>query len=254
MLKTILIDDELAALNSLKKDLEKYCQDSVNVIQTCNSPIEGLKAIRKYQPDLVFLDVMMPEMTGFELLEVLNEIDFYVVFVSAFDKYALQAFEKSAIHYLLKPIDDRKLVESVERVKNLQQKVSNEQLEVLIQNLNPQKSSYKIAIQTKNGFMFISLQNIKYCKADNGGVDFYLSEKMMGSEKISSTKKVMEIEEVLPKDLFFRIHQSYIINREFILKYNSVEPSSVVIEGGEIINVARSRKKEFSRWLGLVVE
>lgn len=254
MLKTILIDDERASLECLKRDLEKHCMDSVNIIQTCNSPIEGIKAIRKYQPDLVFLDVMMPGMTGFELLEVLDEINFYVIFVSAFDKYALQAFEKSAIHYLLKPIDINNLIESVERVKTLQQKVSNEQLEVLIQNLNPQKSSHKIAIQTKHGFIFIALNNIKYCNADGGGTDLYLSEKMLGAEKISTSKKLMEIEEMLPKDIFFRVHHSYIVNREFILKYNSSEPSSVIVEGRETINVARAKKQEFSRWLGLEAE
>jgi len=254
MLKTILIDDELAALESLKKDIEKYCGDSVNVVQTCNSPIEGLKAIRKHQPDLVFLDVEMPEMTGFELLEVFDKINFYVVFVSAFDQYALLAFEKSAIHYLLKPVDKNKLIESIERVKSLQQKVSSEQLEVLIQNLNPQKSFHKIAIQTTNGYVFISVKNIKYCNADGGGTDFYLSEKVMGSNKISSGKKMMEIQELLPKDTFFRVHHSYIVNREFILKYNSAEPSTVIIEGQQVINVARLKKKEFSRWLGLDVD
>lgn len=254
MLRTILIDDELAALDSLKKDLEKYCQDSVNVIQTCNSPIEGLKAIRKHQPDLVFLDVEMPEMTGFELLEIFDKINFYVVFVSAFDQYALRAFEKSAIHYLLKPIDKNKLIESIERVKNLQQQVSTEQLEVLIQNLNPQKSFHKIAIQTRNGYVFISVNNIKYCNADNGGTDFYLSEKMMGMDKISSSKKMMDIQELLPKDTFFRVHHSYIVNRESILRYNSTEPSSVIIEGQKTISVARTKKREFSRWLGLDAE
>ena len=251
MLKTILIDDETAALDSLKKELKKYCHDSVDVVQTCDSPLEGLKAIKKYQPDLVFLDVKMRGMTGFELLDFLNEINFCVVFVSAFDEYALQAFKASAIHFLLKPIDKNELIESVGRVKSMQQKVSNEQLEVLIQNLNPQRTLHKIAIQTNNGFVFISSQNIKYCNADNGGTDIYLSEKVLGKEKISSSKKMMDIQELLPKDTFFRVHHSHIVNREFVLKYNLGESNSVIVEGGEIINVARSKKKEFSRWLGL---
>ena len=115
MLKAILIDDEQAALNALENDLNKHCSGEVNILGKYQSPIEGMKAIRKLQPDLIFLDIQMPEMTGFEMLEILGNIDAHIIFVSGFDQYAVKAFEISAIDYILKPFEPEDLFGKIEK-------------------------------------------------------------------------------------------------------------------------------------------
>lgn len=248
MLKTILIDDEIAALESLEIDLKKHCSQDVMVVEKCQSPLLGLKAIKKHNPDLVFLDVMMPEMNGFELLEILGEISFNVVFVSAFDQYALQAFEKSAIHYLLKPVDKSSLLEAINRVKNLRPKVTSEQIQVLIDNMNQSSNNQKIAIQTKDGYRFIPIEKIMYCVADGGYTDLFLSEN---NNKIFSSKSLKTIQGNLPKEKFFRIHNSHTVNRDYIDKFLSGEPSAVIMQDGKSLNIARSKKQPFLKWMGL---
>ena len=148
MIKAILIDDEQAALLALENDLQKHCAGEVNILGKYQSPIEGMKAIRKMNPDLIFLDIQMPEMTGFEMLEILGDIDTHIVFVSGFDQYAVKAFEISAIDYILKPVNKDRLKTALHKVKEASEKISTTQLQVLIDNMNPKQEDKKLAIPT----------------------------------------------------------------------------------------------------------
>lgn len=248
MLKTILIDDERSALETLESDLTNHCSLEVEVIKKCQTPAEGLQAIKQLNPDLVFLDVQMPEMNGFELLKLLDEIDFHVVFVTVFDKYARQAFEISAVHYLVKPVVPSMLIDAVSRVQKLKKKDSTKHLQILIENLQSQQKIHKVAIKTSDGYIFVPMQDIMYCRTDMGYTEFYFSS----SNRLVSPIPLKDVQKILSPELFFRIHNSNIINRNFINKLQKGETYIVQMQDGEEFSVARSKRKEFLRWLGMI--
>lgn len=252
MLRAILIDDEQAALNALEIDLNKHCASEVTVLEKCASPIDGMKAIRKHKPDLVFLDIEMPEMTGFEMLDILGKIDCQVVFVSGFNQYAVKAFEISAIDYLLKPVDKDRLLKAVKKVKQATEKISTEQLQVLINNINPKETNKKIAIPSLkssiNGYDFIPVNSIMYCIAEGNFTYLHLNNS---TKSILASRPLKRIQEWLPKDTFFRAHTSHLINRNFIQSYVRGDGGYVIMEDKNNLNVARSKKQELLNWLGL---
>lgn len=251
MLKAIIIDDEPAASRALANDLEQYCATDIEVIQVCNSPLEGLKAINKYQPDLVFLDIMMPGMSGFELLEVLGEIKFDVIFVTAHNEYAIDAFNISAIHYLEKPVDKNKLIEAIQRVKNKHSKnLSNENLMNLLDNLKQEDPEQKIGLPTKEGFDFIPIKDIMYCVAEGNYTFIHRKDQ----KPILVTRSLKSLQQALPDKLFFRIHASHIINRTFLDKYIRGDGGYVLMEDKKDLSVSRSKKVQFLNWVGLAEE
>lgn len=248
MLKAILIDDEPAATKALMNDLEQYARQDIEVIQVCHSPLEGLKAINKYQPDLVFLDIMMPGMSGFELLEVLGDIKFEVIFITAHNEYAVDAFNISAIHYLQKPVDKNKLKEAIERVKEKhQQSISNENLLQLLGNLKSDDPEQKIGLPTKEGFDFVPIKDIMYCVAEGNYTYIYMDQR----KPALVTRSLKMLHQALPDKLFFRIHASHIINRTYLEKYIRGDGGYVLMEDQKSLSVARSKKVKFLNWVGL---
>ncbi|MEL6926166.1 MAG: response regulator, partial [Bacteroidota bacterium] len=173
-LRAILIDDELACTETLAIELAAYCPD-VEVIARCNSAEEGLRSIINLKPDLVFLDIEMPWMNGFELLEKLPGIDFSVIFVTAYDQFAIKAFRFSAVDYLLKPIDKSELIEAVEKVKKrTPDNNGNEQLKFLLENIKHQNDPLpNIALPTMEGLDFVAVKDIIYCESDNNYTKLY---------------------------------------------------------------------------------
>lgn len=239
MIKAILIDDEPRCLTSLVKDLSEYCPQ-VTVLQQCEAAKEGLKAIRQLKPDLVFLDINMPWMTGLELLEVVGEIDFDVIFTTAHDQYAVQAFRLSAIDYLLKPIDYQELIEAVRKVENKTSGVSQEQVAHLKTNMDPNSDLQRIGIPTKSGIDFVLIHDVLYCEADSN----YTYVHLDGNRRLYSARTLKEFEQLLYQDSFCRIHQSYLINLNHLKKYFRGDGGYVEMLNGASLNVSRSKKEE----------
>ena len=243
MLRAIIVDDEQKGIQSLCNDLEAFELD-VEVLAKCTSAIEGLKAIQKYKPDVVFLDVEMPGTNGFEMLGLVDNIDFEVVFVTAFSSYAIQAFKVSATDFLLKPVDEEDLREAVKKVKNSRKTKGNrftkEHLEILINNLKTELRNQRFAIPTMEGYAFHPLQGIIYCQAEGSATSVVTTGK-----KFISGHNLKKFEKRLPKALFERIHSGHIINMEHIEEYRKGKAAYVVMSDGKVLRVAEKRKEHF---------
>lgn len=248
MLRAIIIDDEPAATKALANDLDQYCAGDIEIVQICHSPLEGLKAINKYTPDLLFLDIMMPGMSGFELLEVLGDIKFDVIFITAHNEYAIDAFNISAIHYIEKPVDKNKLLEAVQRVKNKHNNsLTNENLKHLLNNLKQDDPEQKIGLSTKEGFDFVPIKEIMYCIAEGNYTFIHRKDQ----KTILVTRSLKSLHQALPDKLFFRIHASHIINRTYLEKYIRGDGGYVLMEDKNSLSVSRSKKVQFLNWVGL---
>src|SRR6187402_1352361 len=177
MIKAIIIDDEPQNAGSLEKDLATHCP-YVQTIATCYSAKEGILAIRKEKPDLVFLDIEMPWMNGFEMLEVIGEINFNIIFTTAHDKFAAQAFRISAVDYLLKPIDSSDLKSAVKKAEEkIQLKHGQANIENLLQNMKQPSTEQRIALPNKDGYEFMEVSQIIYCQAEGAYTKVFLNNK-----------------------------------------------------------------------------
>ena len=245
MLKTIIIDDEPYCCEILAAMLESDCPD-VNVINISNNGQDALAAIKQHSPDLVFLDVEMPKMNGFEMLEHLPAINFHLIFTTSYDQYALKAIRFSAIDYLLKPIDREELQRAVQKVKDRFQIPIPQQLELLMEKLKqPSKRVNKIALPTMEGLQMIPIENIVSCESD----DNYTNLKLKGAKKLLVTRSLKEIEESLEQHSFIRVHRSYLVNLNEIEKYIKGEGGYLVMSDGTSIDVARNKKETLLRKL-----
>ena len=240
----ILIDDERACTESLAIELDRYCPD-VNVVAKCNSPENGREAIHKLHPQLVFLDIEMPRMNGFELLESIDLIDFEVIFVTAYDQFAIKAFRFSAVDYLLKPIQKQELIEAVAKVrKRVEKEMSKEHLEVLLKNVrNPNKPLGNLAVPTMEGLDFIPVQEIVFCQSDSN----YTNLITVGGKTVVISRPLKFVEAMLEDHPFYRVHQSYLVNLEHIRKYVKGQGGEVIMSNGTFISVARSKKEGLLR-------
>ena len=243
-IKAIIIDDEERARHSLSTLLADYCKD-IEVIDSYSNVPEGVLAINKYKPDVVFLDVEMPEYNGFELLDFFRDIDFDIVFVTAYSHFAIRAFEVSAIDYILKPVEIEALQKAVEKVK--QKKFQNS----LQQRLELLKESYKgeeirkIALPMGDGLLFIEVIDIVLLEADGAYTNVFLKN----GSKILVSKKLKFFEDILlTRPSFFRPHRSHLININYIIKYIRGE-SSILMDNQATISLSRDRKQEFEALL-----
>jgi two-component system LytT family response regulator len=247
MISTIIIDDEQHCINSLSADLAKHCLN-VKVVATCNSAKEGILSIKKLRPRLIFLDVEMPWMNGFEMLEMIDHIDFCIIFATAYDKFAAKAFRISAVDYLLKPIDvnDLKIA-----VKKAEEKILASEGTVNIQNLlhniRQPSQQQKIAFPQREGYEFIQAENILYCHAEGA----YTYIHLLGNRKFIVSKTLGDVEEMLPSDIFLRIHHSIVINLRHITNFIRSDGGYVVMNNGEKLIVSKARKDNLLEKLGL---
>jgi len=247
MITAIIIDDEQHCIERLQHLLATHCRDQVQLIAMYSSVEEGLAGLKTEQPDLLFLDVQIKDSTGFELLKQVKKISFEVIFTTAFEKYALQAFKFSAIDYLLKPVDADDLVAAVEKVRN---KTSREELsgkmDVLFHNLrNMQGLSKRISVPSISGFSFLQVSDIIRCQSDINYTTIYLKDK----QKITVAKTLKEFEELLTEYNFFRVHNSHLINLAYIKSYNKGKGGFVSMTDNTDIEVSTRRKEEFLRKL-----
>ena len=240
MIKAILVDDEIHGLETLGIHLADYCPN-VQVMEKCNSAKKALDAIHRLNPDLVFLDIEMPVMNGFELLEQFEEIPFAVIFTTSYDQYAIKAIRFSALDYLLKPVDPKELIAAVNKVDKQKNPPSNEQLKMLMDQLQHKDGRIsKIAIPTTEGFELIPADEVVRCEADDNYTHIFLKNKT----KIIASRTLKEVEEQLREfPSFIRVHHSYIVNLNEVVRYVRGEGGYVVMTDGSTVNVSRSSKE-----------
>ncbi len=246
MIRTVLVDDENNSIKVLQKLLQEYCPQ-VTVVGTADGVETGADVILFVRPDLVILDIEMAQGNAFDLLNQLQPLSFQVIFVTAFDNYALRAFKYSAVDYLLKPVNIRDLCTAVERVSDkFEEKSVIGRMTALLQNLSGvQQLDQKVAIPTLNGFLFITLREIIRLEAKASYTVIYLTNK----EEIIATRSIKDYEDLLPEAFFCRIHSSHIINMQKIQKYQKGRGGYVTMEDNSTIEVASRRRDEFMQRL-----
>jgi len=246
MLNAIIIDDEPDCVKLLALQLKMYCPQ-VQVMAECIDSEEGLQKIKALQPDIVFLDIEMPVMNGFQLLENAGNINFHIVFVTAYDKFAIKAFRFSALDYLLKPIDAKDLVSAVEKASH-KQLPEKQQLNLLKQHLHADDKSFpdKIALPYQNGVMFTEISSIVYCESDNNYTKFHLTT----NQQCMISKTLGDIQEVLEERNFLRVHRQYLVNLNHIKKYVRGEGNYLVMSNDANIPVARNQKERLVERFG----
>jgi len=240
MIKAIIVDDEIHCLETLSLQLGEYCPE-VQLLEQCRSAKTGLEAIEKFKPDLVFLDIEMPSMNGFELLDQLPAISFAIIFTTSYDQYAIKAIRFSALDYLLKPIDPKELIIAIKKVQEQRHLPIAEQFQMLLKQVNGKGNGFnKIAVPTSEGFELIHADQVIYCDANDNYTHFLLKNK----SKIIACRTLKEIEEQLTDFPFFvRVHNSYLVNLNEVTKYVRGEGGYLVMSDGSSINVSRSRKE-----------
>ena len=238
-LSAVLIDDERDSLESLEYLLSRHCPE-IEIVAQCSSGKEGLEQIRKHTPDLIFLDIQMPGMSGFQMLEALDNTGIQVIFTTAHDEYAIDAIKVSAMDYLLKPVSRDDLVRAVTKARDHHLRSgASRQLEILLTNIQGVESGFqKLAIPTVDELTFINISDIVYCQADGNYTTIWTRDGQ--SHVISRTLK--DTSELLKQPFFFRTHQSYLVNLHFITKYIRGSGGQVVLQGGQTIPVSRARK------------
>jgi two-component system, LytTR family, response regulator len=240
-LKAILVDDELSSLQNLQSKLLEFCPD-VEVVATAQKPEDAILLIRQHKPDVIFLDIEMPRMNGFRMLDELGELDFEIIFTTAYNHYAVDAIRISAFDYLMKPVAIKDLQNAVERMAKYRQTQTRDKLDVLRRSLSTTKSQEeKIAIPTNEGLEFIPIKNILHIESSSNYSKLFLTD----GKNILVTKLLKDFEDILEPYNFFRVHNSHLINLAYIKKYIRGEGGQVVMQNGDVIDVARRKKEEF---------
>src|SRR6266487_930396 len=245
MLNAIIVDDEAHSYKTLDAMLKRYCPE-VNVLATCTNGADALKAIRELNPDLVFLDVEMPKMNGFEMLEELSSVNFHLIFVTSYDAYALKAIRFSAIDYLLKPVDREELQRAVQKVVKRMETPLPEQLKIILEKIqHPSASSNKIALPTMEGLQMISVESIISCEAN----DNYTILTLKNNKKIVVSCTLKVIEELLEDHSFLRVHRSFLVDLDEVEKYVKADGGYLVMSNGAQIYISRNKKEELLKKL-----
>lgn len=246
MIRTVIVDDEIDSIRVLQRLLNAYCPE-VNIVGKADGVETGLHMIQSCKPDLVFLDIEMTHGNAFDLLNQLQPIEFQVVFITAFDNYAIRAFKYSAVDYLLKPVDIDDLRGALDRVmRKAQGKSFLDQMETLLYNVETfQLTQQKMAVPTLTGLIFIPIKDIIRFEAKGSYTSIYLANE----EEIIATRNIKEYEDLLPDAIFCRVHNSHIINLHKIQKYHKGRGGHVIMEDGSNIEVASRRREEFLRRL-----
>jgi len=242
MIKAVIIDDEINAQSLLEKTLERYFPNKFNIMAKCTSVDAGVNAIRNYEPELVFLDIQMPEKNGFELFKYFDSINFEVIFTTAYNQFAIKAIKRSALDYLLKPISHLDLAEAIKKFETKNEGSSaQKKLSLLLENLNVNDQNVsKIAFTTVDGFELIHSNQILYCKAES---NYCCVMKIDGNTKMA-TKTLKYVEEILPASTFKRIHKSYVINLNYVVRYHKTN-KEVELTNGEKLPVSFRKEDEF---------
>lgn len=238
-IRTVLIEDERKSMMTLQTLLERYCPE-VEIVGTGSNVEQGIKVLREQHPDLAFLDIAMPDGDAFDLLERLGSIDFAIIFITAYNEFALKAFEFSALHYLLKPVNYMDLQHAVQRFKKV--KPGNTiQSQVEVMNHNLHNHFEKITLPGSDGLEIIALREIVRIEASSNYSIVYLTNK----KTIIVSKTMNQFEEILKDSDFIRIHNTHMVNLEHVKKYQRGQGGLVILADGTQLAVSRSRKNDF---------
>ena len=239
-IKTLLVDDEPRGLSSLKKLLEFNCPE-LDIIGVCGSADEAKAMIEQVKPDLVFLDISMPEKNAFDLLNEVGNISFEIIFVTAYNDYMLEAFRFSAIDYLLKPVEDNLLMEAVRRaVRRIEEKTTGSNLDTLLYNMRNKegRQKLKMVIPSQKGYQVVKLSEIIYCEASINYTNFHFT----GKPVFCASRPIHEYEKLLEDCGFLRIHKSFLVNMEHVQEYKRGEGGYVMLSNGAEVEVSRRKK------------
>lgn len=250
-LKAIIVEDEKHSRETLKNLLEEFCVD-VKVIETAASVDEAVTKIAELQPDVVFLDIELQTGTGFDVLSQLRDINFEVIFTTAFEQYAIKAVKFSSLDYLLKPIDLEELQKSIEKAKKKKnQEVYKKQLETLMLNLKQQHPKLnRICLSTADGFEFINTADILYCKAEGSYTTFILND----NSKLLVSKHLKEYESLLLEKQFMRVHNSFLINLKEVKKFVKSDGGYIIMNNNDTVSISRSKKDDFLELMNNLID
>lgn len=244
-IKAIIIDDERHCRSSLRKQLEWSCPQ-VEIIAECANASKGEEAIQKLEPELVFLDVEMPDKNGFDLLKSLDDINFEVVFTTAYDGFAIEAFRANAIDYLLKPIDEDHLIEAVDKVEmRLRNREPDTYIKTILEELISQDSKRTIPFPTSEGITFINIDDLIRCEAEGSYSYVYYGE----NERLFISKTLKHIEALCKSRFLVRVHQSHLININKVKQYIKADGGSIVMQDNSRVPLARSKKENLRKWI-----
>jgi len=239
LLRALIVDDEKQCCETLSNMLQAYCPQ-VELLGQCSGAEEAKNVFAKLAPDLVFLDVEMPDATGFDLLTQIKPINFEVIFTTAHDQYAIRAIRFSALDFLLKPICREDLEQAVLRAAAKTEKPQRK-IDTLLYNINYLNIEKKIALPSLKGLEFVSIGDIVRCEGENNYTVFHMHDK----SKIMVSKTLKEYEDLLEEYHFFRVHQSHLINLRHIKSYTKGENGSITMVDNSIVLVSRRKREEF---------
>ncbi|MCH8331218.1 MAG: response regulator transcription factor [Bacteroidetes bacterium] len=240
MLRTVIIDDEKKGRETLTNLVKENCQN-VEIAATAGSKDEGIAAINQHKPDFIFLDIEMPGGSGFKLLKELDDVKPPVIFVTAYDHYAIKAIKFSALDYILKPVDADELRNAVSRVGYTYQNLGEEQVEVLLNYLKEPSRAKRIALPTQSGIRYVGVPEIVRCEADGQYTTFYLNE----DSNIMVSKNLKEYQDILEESSFYRVHHSHLVNLEHVKEFARSEGDYLIMKDGSNIPVSRRKKEGF---------
>lgn len=240
-IKAIIVDDEQHSLETTDIMVRKYCP-GVLIMGLADSPEKGITLIDTLKPDLVFLDIAMPRMNGFEMLQCLSYRDFELIFTTAFDAYAIKAFKVNAIDYLLKPIEPEDLIKAVDKVKTkFDSNLHMNRIDEILHHFGiTEHRKNKLALPVEGKLAMIEYESIIFCESDGNYTNLHLA----GGKKIMVSRTLKQIENMLPHPPFLRIHHSFVVNINHITEYIRGEGGEVKVSNGELLRVSRSKKDE----------
>ncbi|MBS1636107.1 MAG: response regulator transcription factor [Bacteroidetes bacterium] len=244
MIKAIIIDDIEQARTTLKKDLDVYAKD-VSVIGEASGVVEGAKLLKSLQPDVLFLDIQMQDGSGFDLLDILKDIPFKIIFITASDAHAIKAFRYAAIDYLLKPVDPDELIAALHKFR--QEKLNeNDKYRLLNDSLkNHQKPNSRLALHTQDKIHIVNIADIIRCESSVNYTEFYFN----GGKKLLVTKTLKEFEDLLEDQGFYRVHQSHLINTKYIREFVKTDGGYILMTDGSNVPVSTRKRPDVIRML-----
>ncbi len=247
-IKTVIIDDELDSISSLELIINDYLPE-LKVIETFSNPLRALDALPNLKPDLLFLDISMPQMSGFELIDNLPELNFNIIFITAFDEYAIKAFRYSAIDYIIKPIDIDILIDAISKIIKpvYTNNQTNQKYDKLLEYINKNNAQRKITVSTKEEVFYILPDDIIYVRAEGSYAKIVLNE----NKPILVSKTLKDIEKLLILNNFFRVHKSYLINLNYVKKILKNGGGNIQMTNGELIPISIRKRSEFNKKIGL---
>lgn len=246
MLKCVIVDDENRSINTLKSIIQNYLNEKLTISGVADNAASGFEVIKATQPDIVFLDIEMPRYTGFDMLEMFDEINFQVIFTTGFDQYALAAIKFSALDYLLKPINITEVIQAVEKASQRINQVENARMiKSVVETVKSTQQEARIPLSFNNEIIMVKINEIVFCKASQDYTYVFLTD----GKKILVSKNIKHFEQLFSNNLFFRTHHSFLVNKSYIKKFIKGDGGVIQTEFNQEIPVSRRKRADFLEWI-----